>query len=137
VTAPTGGEPEAMLHEKLRGSELWHLATSGPGGRPHVSAVWLDLRDGRILFNTAIGRVKQRNLEANPLVAISWVDVANPEVNLSVQGRVVETISGEPAEADCDEISQKYIGGPYPWRAPGERRISYLIEPTRIHRPGG
>jgi PPOX class probable F420-dependent enzyme len=126
-----------MLHEKLRGAELWHLATSGPRNRPHVSTVWLDLRDGQVLLNTAIGRVKQRNIEANPLVALSWVDHANPEVSLAVQGRVVNAVDGESAERDCDAIAQKYIGGPYPWRGPGERRISYLIEPTRIHRPAG
>jgi PPOX class probable F420-dependent enzyme len=122
-----------FLHEILSGPSIWHLATSGPGGRPHVSTVWLDLRGDRILFNTAIGRIKQRNIELNPLVAISWCDPANPERRLAVQGRVVETIAGDEAEVDCDALARKYIGEPYPWRAEGERRITYLIEPTRIH----
>jgi PPOX class probable F420-dependent enzyme len=123
----------AQLHDVLREAHPWHLATSGAGGRPHVSTVWLDLRGERILFNTAIGRVKQTNIERNPHVALSWCDPAHPDRSLAVQGRVVETVDGEQAEADCDAIAQKYIGGPYPWRAEGERRITYLIEPTRIH----
>ena len=32
-----------------------------------------------------------------------------------------------------DRIAQKYIGqSPYPWRSPGEQRVSFLVEPTHI-----
>jgi PPOX class probable F420-dependent enzyme len=125
------------LHDTLRQAQQWHLATTGPSGRPHVTTVWLDLRGERIVLNTALGRVKHRNIEHNGLVAFSWCDPASPERNLAVQGRVVETITGDEAEADCDAISRKYIGSDYPWRAEGERRITYLIEPTRVHSLGG
>lgn len=126
-----------ILFETLLEPNLWHLATSGPGGRPHVSTVWLDVRGERILFNSELGRIKVRNIEANPLVALSWRDPANPDRSLAVQGRVVDTLLGEQAEADCDDLALKYLGQErYPWRADGERRVSYLIEPTRIHRVG-
>jgi PPOX class probable F420-dependent enzyme len=131
-------DDEQALKAKLREPNIWHLATSGPGQRPHVSTVWVDLPGERILVNSALGRIKVRNITHNPLVALSWCDAANPDHSLAVQGRVVETIDGEQAEADCDLLARKYLGQDrYPWRAEGERRITYLIEPTRIHHVGG
>ena len=131
-------EAETILFDRLREAHVWHLATSGPGERPHVSVVWADTRDGRILVNSALGRVKPRNIERNPLVALSWYDPENTHHSFAIQGRVVETILGEQAEADIDALALKYLGAaPYPWRAPGERRVTYLIEPTRIHRQAG
>ena len=36
-------------------------------------------------------------------------------------------------EADIDSLAQKYIGqSPYPWRSPGEQRVSFLVEPTHV-----
>ena len=131
-------EAESVMREKLRERHIWHLATTGPGERPHVSAVWADMRGDRILINSALGRIKPRNIERNPLVALSWYDPENTHHSFSIQGRVVETILGDQAEADIDLLAQKYLGqSRYPWRAPGERRVTYLIEPSRIHRQAG
>ena len=123
-----------ILHETLRAPHIWHLATCGPGGRPHSSAVWADMRGDRILINSALGRTKPRNIEGNQLVALSWCDPEDPVHNFAVQGRVVETITGERAEEDCDLLARKYLElERYPWRAEGERRVTFLIEPTRIN----
>ena len=126
-----------ILHQTLREPHVWHLATSGSDQRPHVSAVWVDLRGDHILLNSALGRIKVRNITQNPRVALSWCDAANPDHNFAVQGRVVDTIAGEQAEADCDNLARKYIGEDYPWRAEGEQRVTFLIEPTRIRHQGG
>lgn len=127
-----------ILHEILREPHIWHLATCGSDQRPHVSAVWVDLRGEHILVNSALGRVKVRNMAQNPRVALSWCDAANTEHNFAVQGRVVDTIAGEQAEIDCDNLARKYIGEDrYPWRADGEQRVTFLIEPTRIRQQGG
>ena len=49
------------------------------------------------------------------------------------QGRVVDSYTGDQAEADIDSLAQKYIGqSPYPWRSPGEQRITFLVEPTHV-----
>ncbi|HEY1774574.1 MAG TPA: pyridoxamine 5'-phosphate oxidase family protein [Solirubrobacteraceae bacterium] len=125
------------LYQTLRESHVWHLATSGPGERPHVSAVWVDVRGDHVLINSALGRIKVRNISRNPLVALSWCDAANSEHNFALQGRVVESLSGEPAEADCDALAGKYLGlDRYPWRAEGEQRVTFLIELTSIREQG-
>ena len=109
--------------------QFWHVATVNPQSTP----MWTSVRDGKILLNTALGRRKARNLEENPRVALSLVDPGNPYKSLQVQGRVVDTITGDQAEADIDSLSEKYTGQtPYPWRGPDERRVTYLVEPTKV-----
>ena len=109
-----------------------HLATVNADGSPQVSPVWVDLVGDRIRVNTAVGRVKDRNVRRDPRVALSLHDQGDPYTRVSVQGRVVE-ITEEGADAHIDELSQKYDGvTPYPGRTPGMRRLILLIEPERV-----
>lgn len=118
-----------LLEEKT----FWHVATVNADGSPHSTPMWVGLRDGKILLNTALDRQKARNIDREPRVALSVTDPGNPYRNAHVLGRVVETITGEQAEADIDSLSQKYIDQtPYPYRAPGEQRVTYLVEPTKV-----
>jgi PPOX class probable F420-dependent enzyme len=133
---PVELDPE--VREKLEEANFWHLATVNPGGSPQSTVVWAHLRDGRILVNTALGRIKPRNIRHDARVAISVYYPEHPYANVQIQGRVVETITGEEADSDIDMLSEKYTGKtPYPWRMEGEQRVSFMIEPTRVwHRPG-
>jgi len=122
------------VREAIEGKNFWHLATLNPDGSPQTTPVWVGIRDGRILVNTYLGRTKQRNLDRNPRVALSVHGVENPYTNMAVQGHVVDRIVGPEAEADIDALSEKYTGQtPYPWRQPGQERVTYLIEPTRVY----
>jgi PPOX class probable F420-dependent enzyme len=118
----------------LEGKNFWHLATVNPDGSPQSTTVWIDARDGKIIVNTALGRKKPRNIESDPRVALSWHETKDSGYHsISIQGRVVDTITGEQAEKDIDDLAQKYIGqSPYPWRSPGEQRVTYVIEPTKV-----
>jgi PPOX class probable F420-dependent enzyme len=129
----------AELPDKVRKAleepQFWHLATVNPDGSPQVTTIWLKPANGNnILINTALGRKKPRNLEHEPRVALSWFDPENGYHSAEIQGRVVESYTGDQAEADIDDLAEKYIGQtPYPWRKPGEQRISYVIEPTHVY----
>ncbi len=113
--------------------QFWTLATVNPDGSPQASIVWVDERDGKILVNTALGRRKPRNLEANGRVALAWYDPNQPYSNAMIQGRVADSYTGDQAEADIDGLAKKYIGQDvYPYRAEGERRITFLIEPEYV-----
>jgi PPOX class probable F420-dependent enzyme len=114
--------------------QFWHLATVNPDGSPQVSTIWIMPKDGNILVNTALGRKKPRNMDANPHVALSWVDPENGYHCASIQGKVVDRYVGDQAEADIDALAQKYLGqSPYPWRSPGEQRVTYVVEPLHVY----
>jgi PPOX class probable F420-dependent enzyme len=108
------------------------LATVGQNGAPQVTPVWFD-DDGRhIRFNSAKGRVKDRNLRRNPVVALSIQDPDNPYRYAQVKGRVTE-ITEEGADAHIDSLAKKYLGrDKYPHRQPGEVRVIYKVLPERV-----
>ena len=105
-------------------------------GTPHLSPTWVDLEEqnGRhILVNTAIGRVKQKNVSRNPNVALAIYDQTNPYDMVSVRGRVVEQVSGDVAEKHIDKLAKKYMGlDKYPGRSAGEKRIILKIKPKKV-----
>ena len=123
------------VRQAIEGKEFWHLATVNPDGSAQVTATWIRFADnGLILVNTAEGRKKPRNIRRNPRVALSWAKPDNPYNSVAIQGRVVEEYTGDRAEADIDSFAKKYLGEDvYPWRKPGEKRITFLIEPTHVY----
>ena len=109
-----------------------HLATLMPDGAPQSTPVWIDYRDGRVLVNTAKGRVKARNMHAGSAVALSISDPDNPYRYVQVRG-VVSAIHEEGADAHIDFLAKKYLGKDrYPFGQPGEERVIYEIEPTAV-----
>ena len=63
-----------------------------------------------------------------------WVDPENGYHSAEIQGRVVDKYTGDQAEKDIDDLAQKYLGqSPYPWRSPGEERVTYIVEPTHVY----
>lgn len=101
----------------LDGRSFCHLATTAADGSPHSVPVWM-LREGdRLAFFTQPASRKYRHLQRDPRVAISVVDEANPYRNVSIRGRVAETVDGDEALRIIDRISEKYIGTPFPMRS--------------------
>jgi PPOX class probable F420-dependent enzyme len=113
-----------------------NFATLNADGSPQVTPVWVDFDGSHVLVNTAKGRVKTKNLEREPRVALSITDPENPYRYLGIQGRVTEmTESG--ADAHIDKMAKKYMGkDTYPFRAPGEVRVIVKIAPEKVHTNG-
>ena len=105
-----------------------HLATIMPDGSPQVTPVWVDYDGKYVRFNSARGRVKDKNVRRNAQVAISMQDPDNPYRYLQVRGRVVE-ITETGADDHANKLSQKYVGKPvYTKQSPGEVRVLYKVE---------
>ena len=85
------------------------VATSMKDGSPHVTPTWVDIEDSVILINTAIGRVKQKNVARDPRVSLSVADNNNPYHMVTVNGEIVEQITGEEAEKHIDKLAKKYL----------------------------
>jgi PPOX class probable F420-dependent enzyme len=105
-----------------------HLATVMPDGRPQVTPVWCEFDGKHVLINTAVGRRKDRNMQRDGRVSMSLIDPDNAYRYLEVRGKVVERTENG-ANDDINRLSMKYLGKPYPFMQPGERRVTYRIAP--------
>lgn len=113
------------------------LTTLRPDGSPHSTVVWVDiLADGTLSFNTARGRAKDVHLQRDPRVSLVVVDPAETHRFVAITGRVAETTE-DGADAQADKLAHKYLGvDAYPFRAPGEVRISLRIDVARVESQG-
>ena len=113
-----------------------HVATLNTDGSPQVTPVWIDFDGTHVLFNTAKGRVKAKNLAREGRVALSIADPDNAYRHIAIQGHVVE-MTETGGDAHIDKMAQKYLGkDTYPFRAPGEVRIIVKIAPDKVHANG-
>ena len=95
----------------------------------------VDVDDETVLFNTASGRVKPRNLERDPRVSLIVIDPQDGYRWIAVDGRVEMTTEG--ADASIDKLAKKYLGQDvYPWHKPEEQRIIVRIRPEHVQAHG-
>lgn len=114
----------------LTGGNYAVLVTLHEDGAPHSTVTWVDAADGHVLVNTAEGRRKDRNLRRDPRAGVTvigedfyrWV---------SIQGTVVDRVTGPQAEAHIDTLSRRYDDEPWT-PVEGQVRVLYRIEPRRI-----
>ena len=111
-----------------------HIATVMKDGSPQVSPVWV-YRDGDyVMIATGVDRLKTRNIQRDPRVAVSIAPLDRPFPPLLIRGRVVEIIRGEPAVDGFVEVSKKY-GNANPQRPPAAERVVYRIEAEHVRAP--
>jgi PPOX class probable F420-dependent enzyme len=102
-----------------------------PDGSLHSTVVWVDVDGDEVLFNTAVGRVKERYLRADPRVSVSVLDPDDKYHYLSVSGTA--RFEEEGADAHIDRLAKKYLGADsYPFRQQGEQRITVRITPDHV-----
>ena len=115
---------------------LASLATIMPDGSPQVTPVWVDFDGEAVIVNTAVGRVKDRNLQRDGRATLAVIDPKNPYRYLEVRGKVIER-THEGADAHIDRMAKKYLGvDTYPNRRPGEIRVIYRILPEHFSAMG-
>ena len=124
---------EPSIKSLFENKNFAFVATSMKDGSPHVTPTWVDIEDSVILINTAIGRVKQKNVARDPRVSLSVADNNNPYHMVTVNGEIVEQITGEEAEKHIDKLAKKYLNkDKYPGRSPGEKRILLKIKSKKV-----
>lgn len=120
----------------LDGPVVVGLVTVMPDGQPQATPVWCAYDGAHIVVNTARGRQKDRNMQANPKVTVLAVDPQNPYRFLEVRGEVAE--STEQGALDViNQLSKKYTGnadyyGRNPQMRGKEQRITYKIRPLHV-----
>ena len=119
--------------ELLTGTNFAQFVTLSPDGTPHATVTWVDASAGHVLVNTAAGRKKDRNVQRDSRVAVCVVHRDDPYRWITVQGTVVERLTGEEADAHIDSLSRKYDGEPWS-PVEGQVRVQYRIRPDQIIR---
>lgn len=108
------------------------LATLMKDGSPQLTPVWFNTDGVHILINSALGRVKDKNIRRDQHVAITILDPKNPYRYIQVRGKVVE-ITTQGAREHIDALAKKYQGlEKYPSRSKDEIRVTYKILPIKI-----
>jgi len=116
----------------FEGKNLVSFATLMKDGSPHVAPVWVDIDGNTILINTAIGRVKEKNVKKDKRVALSIFDHQNPYNMVSIRGKVID-LTTEGADEHIDKLAKKYFGlDKYPYHSPDEKRVIVKIIPEKI-----
>src|SRR5256885_13817292 len=121
--------PRKMTPEEIRaflshGTRTAKLATSGPGGQPHVMPVWFALDGEEVVFTTWGESVKGRNLRRDPRAAIVVDEEVAPYAFVHIRGHV--TLS-EDLEELLTSPQRSAVGT---W-APTEPRSSAAGTPYR------
>ena len=113
-----------------------HLGTVMKDGSPQVTPIWFDYDGTYFRINSAEGRWKDKNMRTRPRVALEIHDPDNPYRYMQIRGKIVE-VTKEGADAHIDSLAQKYLGqDKYPFRQPGEVRVTYKIEVERVSAMG-
>lgn len=126
----------ASHRDILEGKNFAYIATLMPGGAPQNTPVWIDVDGDIVVFNTADGRQKARNLDRDGRVAIAVHDSENPYRYLQIRGHVVEK-AFEGADAHIDKLAKKYMGVDlYPGHTDTEKRVIYRIQADSVQTMG-
>ena len=134
MTRPITPEVRAFLSEVRFGV----VGTTNPDGSPHITVMWYLYEDDDIVFNTARGRLKDRNLTRDQRASFI---VADRYKFVRVDGRVRVIEDARTAQDDIRRMAIRYDG---PER--GERqardhfakqeRISYRLRATEVYAQG-
>jgi PPOX class probable F420-dependent enzyme len=120
------GQVPVQFHDILESTTLGHLATVDEHGRPQVNPVWF-LWDGEhVLLSIRPVTRKYRNLRHDPRLAISFLDLAQPQRYVEIRGEVVEWQLFTDLTF-VNQLARKYTGADYTRGFPGEERYKVTI----------
>jgi len=130
----------AKLSEKqaelFRGKNWGTVVTLRADGSPHSTPVWIDTDGDNVIFNTSIGRAKERHLRRDPRVAVTVLPAENQQAGyVSVTGTAELTEEG--ALDHINKMAKKYLGqDEYPYLQPGEQRVIVTVKPDKVDSMG-
>jgi PPOX class probable F420-dependent enzyme len=108
------------------------VATVMPDGSPEATLVWIETDGEYIYFNTAFPRLKARNLERDPRVAIVVFDPAHPYRDvLAIRGRAELIMEG--AREHIEKLARVYTGRAFKGFRQDQTRVIVKVTPERIH----
>lgn len=124
-------ELDDLTRGLLDGPNYASLATINPDGSPQLTPMWVDRVGDTILFSTLASRVKPRNIEHDPRVAVLLVDPDSPFRYREIRGAA--SVRPDPDTPGLiDRLSQKYLSQPWRGDEPGSERVIIEVVAQRI-----
>lgn len=122
---PRGPVPEQYL-DILASDTHGHLATLDATGRPQVNPVWF-LWDGtHLLISVKAETAKYRNMRRDPRVAVSILDMVQPNRYLEIRGEAIDFERYDDFTF-VNQVARKYTGKDYDRGPAGEERYKVTI----------
>ena len=131
ATSKNGPELHPATVGMAQGRNYAHITTIFPSGHFQTHPVWVHSDGTRIVVNTETHRPKFKNVQNDPRVTVTIRDEENPYRYAEIRGTVEETVTGQEARDQLDELSQKYDGKPYDESAIKSERVMLWIVPER------
>jgi PPOX class probable F420-dependent enzyme len=122
---PKGEVPE-RYRDILDSKALGHLVTIGADGRPQVNPIWFIFDGEHVSLSVRPETAKYWNLRANPAVAMSVVDLVQPDRYVEIRGEVVAFELYETL-AWVNQLARKYTGADFTKGTDGEPRYKVVI----------
>ncbi|MCP2317043.1 PPOX class probable F420-dependent enzyme [Nocardia amikacinitolerans] len=131
---------DAEIAEFLERSRIATLATLGPQGRPHLTAMWYALIDGEIWFETKAKSQKAVNLRRDPRVTcmIEAGQTYDQLRGVSIEGHAEIIDDPEKLFAVGVSVWERYTG-PYSEEVRPlvenmlNKRVAVRVVPERVH----
>jgi PPOX class probable F420-dependent enzyme len=126
----------SLTEEQVRlfkGKNLATVATTRNDGSPQLTPVWIDWDGENVVFNTAEGRAKPRNIRRRPVVSVQVVDHDDPYRWVAVTGPA--SIDEDGADEHIHELSRRYRGRDYDLD-PSQKRLIVRVKPERVNARG-
>ncbi len=124
---------EGQAEELLKAKNFCVVSTLRKDGSVHTAPVWVDVRDGQPVLNSAEGRAWPTNLERDPRVTLTVQNLENPYQYVEIRGKVAER-THDGADEHIDWLAKKYLDADsYPNRQPGEQRVIIRVDPDRVY----
>jgi PPOX class probable F420-dependent enzyme len=125
--AQLNDDAKALLDQPVH---AW-VTTVRDDGSLHSTVVWVGRDGDDVIFNTAVGRAKEKHLRKDARVSISVLDPENAYHLISVSGE--GHFETEGADTVIDGLAKKYLGvDSYPYRKPDEQRITVRVTPDHV-----
>jgi PPOX class probable F420-dependent enzyme len=130
----------ATLSEKqadlFRGKNWGTVVTLRADGSPHATPVWIDTDGEHVIFNTAIGRAKERHIRRDPRVSVTVLPAENQQSGYVTVNGTAELVE-EGAVDHIDKMAKKYLGqDKYPYLQEGEQRVIVKVTPDKVDSMG-
>lgn len=128
MAEPLSPEVRALFE----GKNFVHLAVNRRDGTILSAVLWVHTDGDHLIVNSAEGRAWPAALRREGRATLSIHNAANPYEFASVTASLADD-THKDADQVIDALAKKYMDADsYPFRQPGEQRITFRLTPERV-----